>query len=97
MGLDDPTHELRWYLSLAVLFFAVGPVVALALVASDAGAAGAWAPVLVAVPINLVGAVFAVMSMSTRDSRISARRLATAVGVVLLGDIALFGIRALVA
>ncbi|GGN58988.1 hypothetical protein GCM10010112_13370 [Actinoplanes lobatus] len=94
--MDDPTEQMRWYVGLALIFFSVVPVVGIALVASDADAGDAWVPVFVAAPINLVGVVFAVLSMAARDPRTSSRRLAIAGGLVLLGDVALYGIYSLI-
>ncbi|MEV0901066.1 hypothetical protein [Actinoplanes sp. NPDC049802] len=96
MSSDDPTEQMRWYAGLALIFFAAVPVVGMALVASDSVADNAWVPVIVAAPVNLVGVVFAVLSMVARDPRMSARRLAIAGGLVLLGDVALYGIYSLI-
>jgi len=97
MSLDDPTGQMRWYMGLALIFFAAVPVVGMALVAGDDGeTANAWLPVFVAAPINLAGVAFAVMSMVNRDPRRSSRRLAVAAGLVLLGGTALYGIHALI-
>ncbi|GAA1646978.1 hypothetical protein [Actinoplanes couchii] len=96
MSLDDPTDQMRWYIGLAAIFFAIAPIGGMALVASGSEAGNAWVPVLVGAPINLAGVVFAVLSMTTRVPRAASIRLATACALVLLGDTALYGINALI-
>ncbi|MFC7527572.1 hypothetical protein [Actinoplanes sp. GCM10030250] len=95
--MDDTTRQLRWFVGLLLVFLAVAPVAGLALVASDPGAADKeWISVFVAAPINLVGVVFAVGGMLAAEPRSSGLRLSIAAVLIVLGDVLLYGIRALV-
>ncbi|MBG0568387.1 hypothetical protein [Actinoplanes aureus] len=86
----DSTRELRWSVGLFLIFLAVVPVLGSAMVYD------AWLPVLVAVPINTAGAALAAVGMGSRDPDTSARRLLLAAALILLGDAALYGLRAAV-
>ncbi|MEU4425949.1 hypothetical protein AB0F81_35465 [Actinoplanes sp. NPDC024001] len=84
----DGSRELRWSMGLFLVFAAFVPMLIVSLDNS-----GAWAPVLLAAPINVIGAVLAVVGMGTPDPRASAHRLWLAAAVVLIGNGALYAVR----
>jgi hypothetical protein len=91
----DATRQLRWYGGLGLIFLAFLPVLGMTLVATDPGAAdNELLPVLIGGPVGVAGVVFVIRSMVSRDPAVSARLLAVGGGLVLLGDVLLFGVRA---
>jgi hypothetical protein len=93
----DETRQLRWYGGLGLIFLAVMPILGMALVATDPGAANnELLPVLIGGPINAVGAVLVIRSMLSRDPAASARLLAVGGGLIVVGDVLLFALRAAV-
>ena len=92
----DATRQLRWYVGLALVFFALAPLLMMVLAATDAAApSGAITPVLVGGPFCLVGAVVVIRGMIAPEPGRSARLLKTGAAVVLAGVVLLYGIRAM--
>ncbi len=91
----DATRQLRWYGGLGLIFLAFMPTLGMTLVATDPGAAdNELIPVLIGGPINLLGAAFVVRSMLWKDPATSARMLTIGGGLIVLGNVLVFGIRA---
>jgi hypothetical protein len=96
VGEIDETRQLRWYLGLGLAFLAVAPLLMMTLLAFDSEAPdGAAVPVFVGGPVNLVGLALVLRSMFASDRVVSARFLKLGAVVVLVGDVLLYGVRAL--
>ena len=92
----DATKQLRWYVGLALVFAALAPLLMMVLLATDAAAPdGAIVPPVAGGPICVAGAAIVIRSMVTSDPERSARFLKIGAAVVLLGDVVLYGVRAL--
>ncbi|WP_213013689.1 hypothetical protein [Paractinoplanes toevensis] len=77
-------------------FLAVAPLLMMTLLATQPDAPdGAAVPVFIAGPVNLVGLGLVLRSMFAADREVSARFLKIGAIVVLVGDLLLYGIRAL--
>jgi hypothetical protein len=94
----DDTRQLRWYFGLGLLFFAVTPLLAVALLAADPAAPGRIVlPDLIGGPINVIGAVLVVRGMTATDPVTSTRLLKLGAAIIVAGNILLLVVRVLTA
>ena len=93
---DDPLRSLRFSLGLGVTVLGGAPLGMFAVLAAQNGGPDFPAsPVWVAAPFVLAGVSAVVRGMVLRDPRRAARALGAGAGLVLVGDLILYGLRAL--
>lgn len=95
MSYVDAGGELRRYTGVFLIMCGVAPLVMFSLLASKPG--GPAFPVLpnvVAAPFIVVGVVVTAIGIFTKDPKRSARRVGAGAALIVLGDILIFGLRA---
>ena len=96
MITDDPTRSLRFYLGAGLVFLAGAPLLMFTLaIVKNSPSFSPWP--LLAAPVLVAGIGLAVTGMAVKDPKRSARWLGIAAGLVVLGDVLLFGLRAVLA
>ncbi|BEL06093.1 hypothetical protein Q0Z83_042840 [Actinoplanes sichuanensis] len=95
MSYVDAGGELRRYTGVAVIFFGVGTLMVFTMLAIKIGEPDfPVAPVLAAAPFIIPGIVITAIGVFTKDPKRSFRRVGVGAALILLGDLLIFGLRA---
>ena len=90
--MTDATRSLRWYGSLAVLFFGIGPAVMLTMLVAQDRTPGAVGVLLIfAIPLVVLALVIAGLGMTGSDPELTSRRMHLAMALVAGADVLMLG------